>query len=117
MWFVLSNNSGTLHKRYVFYCSTYALTLFITRHYFVECSEGRYGLNCSQLCGHCKEKTQCHHISGFCAVGCDSGYWGARCTQSGFFKKKFNTKKMNQTIVSTYKKSNQKSKKVFHVFY
>lgn len=48
---------------------------------FLACNKGRYGLNCSQVCGHCKENTHCHHISGLCDWGCDTGYRGNQCTQ------------------------------------
>lgn len=71
-------------KILLFHCCLQVVTLYIALLYFVECIEGRYGLNCSQVCGHCKDKTQCHHISGLCVLGCDTGYRGNQCTQSEF---------------------------------
>ena len=49
---------------------------------FIECDGGRYGQNCSNTCGFCFQKEQCHSITGKCAHGCENGYKGDRCTQS-----------------------------------
>lgn len=50
--------------------------------YVVECIHYKYGLDCSQSCGHCTENKQCHHINGVCPFGCDPGYMGVQCTRS-----------------------------------
>lgn len=49
--------------------------------YLIECDVGKFGQNCSSLCGHCLEKEQCHYINGTCPKGCDSGYHGSDCTR------------------------------------
>lgn len=67
---------------------------------FLACNKGRYGLNCSQVCGHCKENTHCHHISGLCDWGCDTGYRGNQCTQSKFHF--VHTKNMNYTTMKQF---------------
>lgn len=50
------------------------------RYIFIECSEGRYGVNCSQECsGQCKDNIICEHVTGQCVKGCDVGWTGATC--------------------------------------
>ena len=49
---------------------------------FIECDGGRHGQNCSNTCGFCSQKEQCHFITGNCAHGCENGYKGDRCKQS-----------------------------------
>lgn len=49
--------------------------------YQIECDDGKFGQNCSSLCGHCHDKEQCHYINGTCFNGCDDGYQGNDCTQ------------------------------------
>lgn len=49
--------------------------------YKIECGDGKFGQNCSSLCGHCHDKEQCHYINGTCFNGCDDGYQGSDCTQ------------------------------------
>lgn len=46
----------------------------------IECDGGFFGLNCTEPCGMCFEKEQCHHINGSCLKGCDYGYSGINCT-------------------------------------
>lgn len=53
--------------------------------YFVECIDSKYGLDCSQSCGHCNKNKQCHHISGMCPYGCDPGYTGSQCIRGKHF--------------------------------
>lgn len=50
-------------------------------NYLIDCDGGKYGQNCSSLCGHCLKKEQCHYINATCSNGCDSGYRGSECTQ------------------------------------
>ena len=45
-----------------------------------ECDDGRYGQNCSNICGFCLNKEQCDVINGTCMNGCDIGYSGDYCT-------------------------------------
>lgn len=40
-----------------------------------------YGANCNNPCGKCFDLEQCHHISGTCLTGCESGYRGLKCTE------------------------------------
>ncbi|XP_022313927.1 uncharacterized protein LOC111118655 [Crassostrea virginica] len=46
-----------------------------------NCSFGRYGTNCSQVCGHCVVNTTCD-VTGVCAYGCVSGWRGRRCLEA-----------------------------------
>ena len=45
----------------------------------LECQRGTYGINCSGLCGHCSDLSECSHIDGSCLTGCDDGYHGRLC--------------------------------------
>lgn len=41
---------------------------------FIECTDGWYGLNCTQKCdGHCRDDTACNHMTGMCEGECDAG--------------------------------------------
>ena len=55
------------------------MTLYIENMFFVECSPGTYGYNCSESCGECFQKEQCHHVNGSCLKGCAYGYSGVNC--------------------------------------
>ena len=50
-----------------------------------------FGQNCNQSCGNCLNNEQCHHITGSCLSGCDSGYSETDCTEG-------NDKKINYNI-------------------
>ena len=43
-----------------------------------------YGRNCSETCGFCLGKEQCHVINGVCANGCSDGFLGTRCTEGNY---------------------------------
>lgn len=45
----------------------------------LECQRGTYGVNCSGLCGHCSDLSECSRIDGSCLTGCDNGYHGRLC--------------------------------------
>ena len=45
----------------------------------IACADGTYGLECNELCGHCKIKTNCHHTNGTCLGGCEPGFLGDLC--------------------------------------
>lgn len=49
--------------------------------YLIECRNGKFGQNCSSLCGHCLKKDLCHFINGTCLNGCVENYNGSNCTQ------------------------------------
>lgn len=49
--------------------------------HFIECDGHTFGQNCSELCGHCLNDEQCHHVDGNCTNACDLGYHGTNCTQ------------------------------------
>ena len=44
-----------------------------------ECAKGYYGDGCSEVCGHCVDQNDCHHINGTCFNGCKEGYMGNLC--------------------------------------
>lgn len=57
-------------------------TYKLATHFFIwiECSEGLYGVNCSQECkGHCREGVTCNHVTGLCDRGCADGWTGSDC--------------------------------------
>ena len=62
---ILSQNKTSLNKIYI-----YSL---------LECQHGTYGINCSGLCGHCSDLSECSRIDGSCLTGCDNGYHGRLC--------------------------------------
>ena len=45
-----------------------------------ECSDGNYGLECSQTC-HCASPDVCDKHTGHCPNGCLAGYIGDNCDQ------------------------------------
>ena len=45
----------------------------------IACADGTYGLECNEVCGHCKFKTNCHYTNGTCLSGCDPGFLGDLC--------------------------------------
>ena len=47
---------------------------------FTECKDKKYGLNCSENCGNCRDLRQCHYINGSCLNGCSPGFQGKKCT-------------------------------------
>lgn len=49
---------------------------------FVGCGEGRFGPQCSFLCGHCLGGVVCNHVNGSCPAGCSKGWHGRYCNQS-----------------------------------
>ena len=46
-----------------------------------ECSDGNYGLGCSQTCHHCTSPDICDKPTGRCPNGCSAGYQGDNCDQ------------------------------------
>ena len=44
-----------------------------------ECSNGKYGQNCSKPCGNCAGSPQCEASFGACEWGCKTGYTGTHC--------------------------------------
>ena len=49
--------------------------------YLLECSLGKYGLNCREICGNCSDVSYCHKGNGTCLTGCSSGYKGPLCKE------------------------------------
>lgn len=55
---------------------------------FIECTDGWYGLNCTQKCdGHCRDDTACNHMTGMCEGGCDAGWTGNLCDKGNVLTK------------------------------
>ena len=51
---------------------------------FIDCDKRMYGRNCSETCGLCLGKEQCHAINGVCANGCSDGFLGTKCTEGNY---------------------------------
>ncbi|XP_046544878.1 multiple epidermal growth factor-like domains protein 6 [Haliotis rubra] len=45
-----------------------------------ECVSGKYGVGCTETCGHCYGRS-CDHVTGECPGGCTEGYQGQKCLQ------------------------------------
>ena len=43
------------------------------------CDKFRYGQNCSEECGHCKDNKTCNPIDGVCNNSCSPGFTGEMC--------------------------------------
>lgn len=50
----------------------------------LECIAGYYGEECGSICGYCRDNTTCHHVTGSCNEGCQSGYQEPNCTEGDF---------------------------------
>ena len=46
---------------------------------FLECDQGTFGWNCSQICGHCSKKNDCNKVNGSCPAGCEPGFKDDLC--------------------------------------
>lgn len=51
-------------------------------HYLKGCTQGWYGKDCKEKCGHCLDENRCFHINGTCISGCQPGYKGLLCKSS-----------------------------------
>ena len=51
-------------------------------HYLKGCTQGWYGKDSKEKCGHCLDGHQCFHINGTCISGCQPGYEGQLCKSS-----------------------------------
>lgn len=51
-------------------------------YYLKGCTQGWYGRDCTEKCGHCLDENQCFHINGTCVSGCQPGYEGHLCKSS-----------------------------------
>lgn len=45
------------------------------------CQKGTFGNNCSETCGHCRDKDQCSITNGTCLTGCAAGYYLGFCKE------------------------------------
>ena len=58
--------------------------LVITTQLFSDCTAGKFGLNCDEICSEfCVNKT-CNRTHGSCLNGCKDGYTGESCNKSKF---------------------------------
>lgn len=55
--------------------------LFLNKYilFILECPNYKYGIDCSETCGHCLNNTTCQHTTGTCLEGCDDGYLKHDC--------------------------------------
>lgn len=80
-----NTNHGSIHTKasicsiFWFYALCSTCTCICINIYNIECDTGKYGKNCLQNCGHCKQRDQCHYVNGFCVEGCSAGYNGSLC--------------------------------------
>lgn len=68
---------------------TQSMVYLIFVFVLLECDGGRFGVNCSQLCGHCVKKEPCHYLNGTCPNGCDDGYQGNECVDGRHIPKRY----------------------------
>lgn len=57
--------------------------------YNTECVDGRYGKDCENVGGKCKDNGICDKATGVCPAGCEVGWMISLCDQSNhkpFFK-------------------------------
>ena len=47
--------------------------------WYLVCTDGLYGPNCTQKCGHCRNESVCNNITGDCLQGCDEHLGGSKC--------------------------------------
>ena len=50
----------------------------------ISCDSGFYGDKCHQCSQYCKQEIEtqrCYEGNGTCKYGCETGYWGAMCTE------------------------------------
>ena len=45
---------------------------------------GRWGENCNEVCGFCKNGADCDKSTGACPAGCSAGYRTTKCTVGEF---------------------------------
>lgn len=45
----------------------------------IACEEEKYGADCKEICGHCRDVKQCSYNNGTCLTGCDAGFKGNLC--------------------------------------
>lgn len=64
------------------------LKLINLLHYFViVCNiTGRWGENCNEVCGFCKDGAACDMSTGLCPAGCSAGYRTSKCTVGKLIK-------------------------------
>lgn len=44
-----------------------------------ECSGHTFGLECSRICGNCRDWEECDYLNGSCPHGCNKGTMGINC--------------------------------------
>lgn len=58
---------------------------YLRRFVPIGCSDGWYGVNCSQQCvEHCRDGTSCSQVNGHCDRGCDAGWTGFICEKRNY---------------------------------
>lgn len=45
----------------------------------IGCANGKYGDECKEECGYCRDVKQCVHSNGSCLTGCSYGFQGELC--------------------------------------
>ena len=61
--------------------------IFWILFHYQECKTGKYGLNCTKICGACLNNIDCHHVTGRCFSGCKKGWKDSeKCDDGIYFK-------------------------------
>lgn len=54
----------------------------------IVCDYGKYGIECKDECGHCRDVSQCVYTNGSCLTGCKDGYQGELCKTRAYIQTK-----------------------------
>ena len=82
--------------------------ILLIQTYLLECSIGKYGLNCRETCGNCSVISYCHKGNGTCLTGCSRGYKGPLCKEGDDFYLKNSLKHLLYSVkLHTYYLNNR----------
>lgn len=55
----------------------------------IGCGDGKYGNECKEECGHCRDVRQCVYSNGSCLTRCSDGFQGRLCKTRAYIPTKF----------------------------